>query len=74
MFTPQKPQEDNFMIICFHNVRALLKTLKPSQGIMCEHELNKSLRRVQNAVYQRMCGSNFYDPLLADQPEGMADA
>ena len=33
---------------------------------MCEQELEKSRRRVHDAVYQRLCGSEFYKLLLAE--------
>ena len=33
---------------------------------MCEQELDKLRRRVHDAVYQGMCGSKFYNLLLAE--------
>ena len=40
---------------------------------MCEQELDKSRRRVPDAVYPRLCDSEFYKIVLAElwlKPEG----
>ena len=42
------------------------KTLTRSRGIVCEQELDKSRRRVHDAVYRRLCGSEFHKLLLAE--------